>query len=117
MAKTGSHLQIQQMGDAVQGVVLKGDPKQPEHAEFRVVFPGGSVSVDRCTDGSYWAHVTVDHAHHPALCPGEFEPAHIIDARLDILGQNVAETNVGDFENPELYHVAFRVVRDTGGGE
>lgn len=110
--KTGSHLHIVQMGDSVQGVRLEGNPKKPEHEEFRVCFPGGSVSVTRCTDQTYWIHVTADHAKHPALCPGEFEPAHITEARLDVLGKHVSETEIGDFANHDLYHLAVRVRRD-----
>lgn len=109
---TGSHLKIVKMGDAVQGVVLEGNRKNPEYDEFRVVFPGGSVSITRCTDETYWAHVQVDHAEHPALCPGEFEPAHLTEARLDILGKNSSESNLGDFADSRLYHVAVRVTRD-----
>ncbi len=109
--KTGSHLKIIQMGDSVQGVRLEGNPKKPEFDEFRVVFPGGDVSVTRCTDNTYWVHVRADHKDHPALCPGEFEPALITEARLDILGKNVSETNIGDFADHSLYHVALRVAR------
>ena len=108
---TGSHLKVKALGDNVQGVVLEGNPRKPEHAEFRVMFPGGSVSVCRCTDGSYWAHVAVDHPEHPMFVPGEDEPARLVDARLDIVGRHTSEVNIGEFADPNLYHLAVRVER------
>lgn len=41
-------------------IVLKGDPSNPESAEHHIIFPGGSISVCRTTDGNYWAHVYVN---------------------------------------------------------
>ncbi len=112
MAKTGSRLKIIQMGDSVQGVRLEGNRAKPEHDEFRVRFPGGDVSVTRCTDGSYWVHVRADHKDHPAQTPGEFIPSHIKEARLDILGRHTSEVDIGEFADPNLYHLAVRVVLD-----
>lgn len=31
------------------------------------------------------------------------------DARLDIIGKNSSDVNIGDFNNPGLYHVAVKV--------
>jgi len=44
---TGSHLKIKKMGDAVLGVELKGNPKEPEPIYFRVVLPFGHVDIVR----------------------------------------------------------------------
>lgn len=112
--KTGSHLKVKAMGSNVLGVELEGNPKKPEPDEFRVMFPGGDVSVASCTDGSYWAHVRVDHEGHGMFNPGYDKPARISEARLDILGRHTAEVNIGEFADPNLYHLAVRV-RRTGG--
>jgi hypothetical protein len=109
--KTGAHLKIQSMGDNVLGVRLFGNPQQPEPGEFRVCFPGGDLSVTRCTDGTYWAHVRVEHEGHPAEVPDDIVPSRIVAARLDLLDKHTSEANVGDFNNPNLYHVAFRIAR------
>jgi hypothetical protein len=110
--KTNSHIKIEQMGQSVQGITLLGDHKKPEFEEFRIVFPGGHASVVRCTDGSYWVHAFVDHAKHPGLCPGEYEPASMAEARLDLLDKHSADADLGDFSNPNLYHLAVRIARD-----
>ena len=80
MPATGSHLKIQSFGSHVLGVQLEGNPRKPEPDEFRVMFPGGDVSVVRCTDGSYWAHIRVDHVNHQGFIPGYHQPAHLADA-------------------------------------
>ena len=113
--KTGEHLKIEQMGDSVQGVRLLGDPKKPEHEEFRIVFPGGHASVVRCTDGTYWVHAFADHKDHPAMAPGEFEPAHFVNARLDLLDKHSADADLGDFSNHNLYDVAMLIKLDNRG--
>lgn len=40
-------------------VVFKGDPARPEPVTGVIKFPGGHVEVSRCSDGTYWAHLTV----------------------------------------------------------
>lgn len=110
--KTNSHIRIEQMGESVQGVRLLGDPRKPEHEEFRIVFPGGHASVVRCTDGSYWVHAFADHKDHPGMCPGEFRPAHLVNARLDLLTKHSVEADLGDFANPDTYHVAVNIALD-----
>ena len=112
MPKTNAHIRIEQMGESVQGVRLLGDPRKPEHEEFRIVFPGGHASVVRCTDGTYWVHAFADHKDHPAQVPGEFQPAHLDNARLDLLDKHSAEADLGDFKNPSLYHVAVHIALD-----
>lgn len=113
MPKTGSHLKIISLGSAVLGVRLEGNPRKPEPDEFRVNFPGGDVSVVRCSDGTYWAHVRVDHENHGMFTTGVDKPHRIVDARLDINGIHAADVNVGDFKNPELYHLAVRIAPKT----
>ena len=96
MARTGSHLKIKSMGDAALGVRLEGDPQKPEPIHFRVQFPGGDIDIVRTADNEYWIHLRV-------------ENGTISDARLDIHGKPASETDVGDFNDPGLYHVALRV--------
>lgn len=111
MPKTGAHLKIQPFGSNVLGVRLEGNPRKPEPDEFRVAFPGGDVSIARCTDGTYWVHVRVDHEQAGMFVPGEDTPARITEARLDIYGKNTSEVDTGDFSDDNLYHVAFRVAQ------
>ena len=110
MAKTGAHLKIVEMGDNALGVKLLGDPRKPEPIHFRVVLPGGDVDIVRTADNDYWIHVAVNH-EEKAYDP-EGPTAKIHTARLDLLDRAPSETNVGDFENPNLYHLAVRVTRD-----
>jgi hypothetical protein len=44
--------------DAVQ-ITFRGDKRQPEPSTAVIQFPGGHVEVSRCSDGTYWAHITV----------------------------------------------------------
>lgn len=99
--KTGSHLKIKSMGDAVLGVTLEGNPHKPEPIYFRVQFPGGEVDIVRQDNGEYWVHLSTGKAEDRA--------GVITDARLDVTSKPVRDTNVGDFNNPGLYHVAMRV--------
>lgn len=109
--RTGSHLKIKAMGDNVLGVELEGNQNRPEPIHFRVCFPGGDVDIVRTTDDDYWVHVRVNHEDHGMFNPGEDIPARIIDARLDLTNEHTANVNVGDFNNPNLYHLAIRVTR------
>ena len=103
-------LKVINFGTDVQGVKLKGNPKNPEPESFRVQFPGGDVDVTRTTDNEYWVHIRVN---RPGNSIDEEEPnGHITDARLDIVGKHASETKVGDFENPDLYHLAVRITKE-----
>jgi hypothetical protein len=102
-------LKVTDFGDTVQGVKLKGDRRNPEPESFRVQFPGGDVDVVRTTDDEYWVHVRVNRPDHAI----EDEPlGRIVDARLDLLNKHASETKVGDFNNPNLYHLAVRIAKD-----
>jgi hypothetical protein len=45
---------------------------------------------------------------------GETETARIVNARLDQHGKHAADSDLGDFNNPSLYHVAMRISREKG---
>lgn len=110
MPKTGSHLKIQNFGSNVLGVRLEGNPRNPEPDEFRLAFPGGDVSVVRCTDRTYWAHVRVDHEDAGVFDPSSDKPARIVDARLDVAGKGVFHgDSIGAFNDDGLYHLAVRI--------
>jgi hypothetical protein len=106
--KTGKHLKIQKLGDNVLGVKLKGHASKPEPIHFRVVFPFGDVDIVRTTDNEYWVHVRCEHEkdglHIPGVVCGKF-----VDARIDLHGQHAGIPDVGDFGNPDMYHMAVRV--------
>lgn len=108
--KTGSHLKIKSMGDAVLGVKLEGNPSKPEPIHFRVVLPFGVVDIVRCTGNDYWVHVITNRpndGHDPDRQFGKFT-----DARIDIISKHASETNAGDFKHPDTYHMAVRVTPD-----
>lgn len=107
-----SRLKIQSLGTDCEGIVLRGSDKHPEPDHVRIMFPGGDLEIVRATDGDkpdYWVHVRINHPDHGANVPGETMHAKLVDARLDQLGKSASESNLGDFENPNLYHVAIRV--------
>lgn len=67
----------------------------------------------RATDGEgadYWIHVRVNDGG--GLAQPDDPRARIVDARLDVRDKSASETNVGDFKNPGLYHLAVRVARE-----
>lgn len=113
MSATGSHLRIQAFGDNVLGVRLEGNPRKPEPGEFRVAFPGGDVAISRCTDGSYWVHVARNRADQTDGLCSYGQVGALTDARIDIDGRHTSELNVGDFANPDTYHVAVRIAVDS----
>lgn len=105
MSETGKHLRIQDLGENVQGVRIFGDPARPEHAEIRVMFPGGSISVYRSDGGgSYWAHVDVQ---RPGGDPEE-EIGRIVGVRLDGTDDS---TRLADAQVDSLYRVSVRITR------
>jgi hypothetical protein len=113
MAATGKHLKLKDMGDNVIGVVLEGDPKKPEPIHFRVVFPGGDIDIARTSNNQdYWVHVRVDHPDDGNDPYREVMDARIVDARLDCRDKDATCMDVGDFNNPTLYHLAVRITRE-----
>ncbi len=105
---TRTKLSIERLDDETLGVDLSGDP-QTEPAEFRVAFPGGDVSVVRTSDGEFWVHANCARGEPGALAARR--PGRFCRARLDVEGAHAAEMDLGDWENPGLYHVALLVGR------
>jgi len=52
-------------------LIFKGNEKIPEPSLGVIKFPGGFVEVSRCSDGSYYAHISSDCSDN------------IIDSRID----------------------------------
>lgn len=112
---TGSHLKIVPMGTKVLGVRLTGNPAKPEPIHFRVMFPGGDVDIVRNGKGDNWIHVRVDKEGYGMFMPGEDIPASIVDARLDCMNESTSNLSVGDFNRPDLYHLAVRIKTEREG--
>lgn len=105
-------LKITSFGQSTEGIQLTGNPKSCEPPHVRIAFPGGDVEVVRAADGpdcDYWVHVRVNKEGHGMFTPGEDIPASITDARLDQTDKSSSDSNLGDFNRPELYHLAVRV--------
>jgi len=109
-------MKLERNGTESARVVITGDPRNREPEHVRVDFPGGQVEVVRARDGTdadYWVHLRVYGENHPDRWPGDgLEAARVTDARLDIVGKHASDSDIGDFENPNLYHMAVRVTRE-----
>lgn len=110
----GKHLKIKRLGDAVLGVRLLGDPKKPEPIHFRVYFPFGDVDIARTTDNEYWIHIRRNepddtHGSHGA------KEGRFLNARLDLNDRSAGQEDIGDFNDPALYHLAVRLGPKEGG--
>lgn len=87
--------------NTTQRIYLKGDKQaEQEPEEFYIHFPGGSIGVCRCDDGSYWAH----------LCR-KGKAVGFDDARVDCRELHTGEMNIGDLARPDCYHVAVKVCK------
>jgi len=118
MPATGKHLKLKSMGDNVIGVELEGNPKKPEPIHFRVMFPGGDIDIVRTSDNQdYWIHLRVDHPDDGESPDRKVMDARIVGARLDCRDKAAVDTDVGDFNNPSLYHLAVRITRNIGDGD
>jgi hypothetical protein len=107
-------LRIEKFGDKAEGITLRCDPRRPEPDHTRIQFPGGHVEVTRATDDpdcDLWVHVYVNHGESVAFEPEE-KTARIVDARLDQTDKHAADADVGDFNRPQLYHLAVRIERE-----
>jgi hypothetical protein len=96
--------------ETVATVELRGDKvSRPEPESVRVALPFGDVDVVRCSDGSYWVHFCAYSEERAEALDDNKSAGRIVDARLDIQGMHTSAVDRGDFANPNLYHVAFRV--------
>lgn len=83
--------------DAVQ-ITFNGDKRNPEPSTGVIKFPGGHIEVSRCSDGTYWAHIST------------VSGANIIEGRIDRAGRVQA---VGDLDDADaINHLAIRVANN-----
>lgn len=102
-------LPVSDFGTEAQGIRLYGDPqRQIEPPSVRIAFPGGEVSVERTSTNDYWVHVRVN-SQEDVMAEAADIAGKLTDARLDIHGTHTSLVNVGDFNDPNLYHLAVRV--------
>lgn len=85
-------------------ITLHGDKRlKTESAQHIINFPGGSVEVSRCEDGTYWAHIARNRANnHPPDDVGTF-----LDGRMDSDGPEA--NGPIPIEDAGVYHVAVRI--------
>lgn len=82
---------------------LYGDKtKAIEPAQHIITFPGGSVEVSRCEDGTYWAHIARDRGQSAEADGGVF-----LDGRTDSDSEGVYAPVT--LEDKGIYHVAIRI--------
>jgi hypothetical protein len=79
-------------------VIFNGDKRRPEPSTAIIKFPGGHVEVSRCTDGTYWAHLSV------------VDSANIEDSRIDHCRAVEGLRNVLEFPHADaIRNLALRV--------
>lgn len=108
-------LKAVRFGESAEGISLSGNPKSCEPPHVRIAFPGGDVEVVRATDGErpdYWVHVRINHPKDGMDVPGETMHGQLCDARLDLHDKPTKKCSIGDFNSPNLYHLAVRVKPD-----
>ena len=96
-----------QGNNSVHHVYVRGNKYQePEPEEFYVHFPGGQIGIARCSDNTYWAHITTD----DTAPSGENiqQQSNMVDARIDSRGLHASEMDIGDMARPDCYHVAVK---------
>lgn len=79
-------------------VIFKGNKRNPEPSTGIIKFPGGHVEVSRCTDGTYWAHISID------------EGASRVGSRIDYTPEYAAIHGIPDIpDGDQVKHIAVRV--------
>jgi hypothetical protein len=103
---------VERFGTNAVGLRITGKIEDMEADHYRIVFPGGHVDVCRAVDGvkdpPYWVHVYVNKEDSNGYDPTE-ATARIVGARLDQTDKHAADSDLGDFEREQLYHLAVRV--------
>jgi hypothetical protein len=81
---------------------------QCEPHEVHLHFPGGIVSITRCTDNTYWIHADLLDIKDPDN-GNKVQVGRVVGARIDCAGMHVNDANTGDLANPALEHLAIRI--------
>lgn len=85
------------IGKAPKRIELLGDKtKKVESAQHIIEFPGGAIEVSRCTDGTYWAHILLNHGFDEGDGKG-FSSARgeVIESRVQRDGEHVLSLDHG----------------------
>lgn len=92
------------MGSKSKVFKIIGNPKNPEPAEHRIEFPGGTVNITRCSDGDYWAHILVNRQQAiPDTNGMDSALAEVIESRV------TCSTGVLDIEATGISQIAVKI--------
>lgn len=87
---------------------IEGDKhRRPEPPEIVLHFPGGHVSVMRCSDSEYWAHLSLERVDEES--GNRYLAGTLIDSRIDCKAQSTSQADRGDLARPDLFHLALKV--------
>jgi hypothetical protein len=103
------------IGKAPKLLTLLGEKtKKVESAQHIIEFPGGAIEVSRCSDGTYWAHILVNHGFDEGDSSG-FTSARgeVTESRIQRDGEHV-ETLCG--VGP-ITQISVRISVSKGGAE
>jgi hypothetical protein len=82
-------------------MVFEGNPANPEPTLGAIKFPGGYIEVSRCSDGSYYAHLSRDE-----------EDTRIIASRIDYTFDAAGRNGILDVPDAaDIRHIAIRIGR------
>lgn len=95
--------------DQAHNIWIQGKKEiQNEPPEVNLHFPGGVLSITRCTDGSYWMHGSLLDISDPDN-GNRVQIGTVTAARIDCKGMHVNDANTGDLSNPALEHFAVLI--------
>ncbi len=93
-------------------VIIAGDKRNPEPTMAAIVFPGGCLEVSRTSDGTYWAHISVNGDKQVTDEAGKFHErrGRIIDSRVDFVFPQQTKLGIPEIPNAkDAQHVAVRI--------
>lgn len=79
-------------------MIFKGNKSTAEPSMGAIKFPGGVVEVSRCSDGSYYCHISRDD-----------EGTYIIDSRIDYMFDQRGNGILDIPDAEHIRHIAFRL--------
>jgi len=80
---------------------------QAEPVELHIHYPGGELSVTRCSNNDYWVHV--DLTGNERDTANRVRRGRLVDARIDCTDVHVTKMDKGDLNNPTLHHFAVKI--------
>ncbi len=97
--------QVTHSDDAV-CITFEGDRRRPEPSTGVIRFPGGCIEVSRTSDGTYWAHISVNRAD------GYEKAGRVVDSRVDYKNES-GRRDIPPIESAEMVeHIAIRVAKE-----